>query len=482
MKKNCIVICSICVLVIAFTTCSKGTAVKARTSIDAVVKYLSNAKNGASVDDSLPLAVKIDLQNMTADASGWKQLLGAINTAGKYITLDLSGCTMPGTEFNPDPVFDSGKKFIVSLVLPNTAESIIAGTEENSTFQHFVNLTSIPIGKGLASIGDYAFMSNQLTSAIIPIKVTTIGNSVFANNQLTSVTIPNSVTSIGEEAFTNNQLTTVTIPDSVTSIGKYAFSRNQLTSITIPNSVTSIEVGVFSNNQLTNINIPDSITTIGTQAFKNNQLTYVTIPNSVTEIGGDAFTENPLAGDLEFSISNMKITITKYKGNLKDVKIPETIIGLPVISIGNRAFYNIKLTSITIPNSVVTIGERAFAGSRSTDSYTGTLSRVTIPNSVITIREEAFYANQLTNITIPNSITTMGRGVFDGNQITSVTIGANVPVNGMWETGILYEGDWFSYGNFSGHDNGFTQAYSNGGKQAGTYTRVSTNFTQWTKQ
>ena len=79
-----------------------------------------------------------------------------------------------------------------------------------------------------------------------------------------------------------------------------------------------------------------------------------------------------------------------------------------VTEIGENAFYFYckSLTSVTIPNSVTTIGERAFY-------YCDSLTSVTIPNSVTTIRDEAFrYCNSLTSITIPDSVTTIGDRAF----------------------------------------------------------------------
>jgi hypothetical protein len=149
-------------------------------------------------------------------------------------------------------------------------------------------------GNSVATIGNYAFYSNALTSVTIPGSVTTIGNYAFEANALTSVTIPNSVTSIGTGAFRVNALTTVTIGSSVTSIGLAAFESNVLTSVTIPNSVTSIGNSAFYNNALTSVTIGSSVTSIGDSVFHNNALTSVTIPNSVTTIGDYAFEANAL--------------------------------------------------------------------------------------------------------------------------------------------------------------------------------------------
>ena len=66
------------------------------------------------------------------------------------------------------------------------------------------------------------------------------------------------------------------------------------------------------------------------------------------------------------------------------------------------------MTSITIPSSVTSIGNRAFEGCSS-------LTSITIPNSVTSIGDHAFNGcSSLTSITIPNSVTSIGEGAFRG--------------------------------------------------------------------
>jgi hypothetical protein len=62
-----------------------------------------------------------------------------------------------------------------------------------------------------------------------------------------------------------------------------------------------------------------------------------------------------------YTTDNGAITITGYTGPGGAVTIPATINGLPVTGIGDYAFiYNTSLTSITIPDSVTSIGVQAF--------------------------------------------------------------------------------------------------------------------------
>ncbi|MCL2791834.1 MAG: leucine-rich repeat domain-containing protein [Spirochaetaceae bacterium] len=281
----------------------------------------------AAGSPNLPTAIDLNL-DMELSTVNWGIILDAIGGMGRNVNLNLSRCTPSRVTadvagLSMVGVFDprrggntNGMDRIVSLVLPEAATSIAAGTPNVATFSGFTNLHHINTGNNITTIGDSAFAWNQLTSVIIGNSVTTIeerafennqltsvviGNSVttielaaFANNQLTSVVIPNSVTTIGLAAFGGNHLTSVVIPNNVTFIGSGAFSHNQLASVIIPNSVTTIEEYAFAGNRLTSVIIPNSVTFIGAEAFENNQLTSIIIPNNVTTIDNDAFLGNPL--------------------------------------------------------------------------------------------------------------------------------------------------------------------------------------------
>jgi hypothetical protein len=111
------------------------------------------------------------------------------------------------------------------------------------------------------------------------------------------------------------------------------------------------------------------------------------------------------ASDFQTTVANGQVTITGYTGSVNDVRIPDRINGLPVMAIGEEAFWNTRLTSVIIGDSVMLIGNAAFANTR--------LTSVIIGDSVMLIGNAAFASTRLTSVTIPNSVTSIGAGAFD---------------------------------------------------------------------
>lgn len=151
-------------------------------------------------------------------------------------------------------------------------------------------------------------------------------------------------------------------------------------------------------------------------------------------------------GDFQYVIDNNgtfpAAVITGYRGKDLDIVTPADIGGLPVTSIGNRAFFSKDLISVNIPEGVTLIGESAFLKNRLAsviipESVTvignfafanSRLTSITLPQNVTTIGQYAFENNNLASIIIPESVTSIGAGAFNSNSLTSVTIPQNITI------------------------------------------------------
>ena len=194
----------------------------------------------------------------------------------------------------------------------------------------------------------------------------------------------------------------LTIPASVVHNG-----------ITYP--VKSIDYGAFYGCNLTDIDIPNSITSIGADAFErtpwfNNQ------PNGLVYAGRFAYKykgQMPIETSIILDAGCTGIADGAFSNcfGLVSITIPNS-----VISIGHEAFKNCRgLTSIDIPNSVVSIGEMAF-------SNCNTMTSIVLPNSLTSIGPRAFYCcRSLSSITIPSSVISIGSAAFSNcTGLTSI--------------------------------------------------------------
>ena len=289
-----------------------------------------------------------------------------------------------------------------------------------------------------------ADIPENITYNDITYSVTNINGGTFRYcGSLTSVTIPNSVLCIGDRTFDMcGNLKTVVVGNSVTSIGDYAFHESSLVSITIGNSVKSIGSHAFSDcRYLTSINIPQSIISINDDAFNGCSSLLYEVYDKALYLGNE---ENPYL--LLMKAESTNITDCEIHSNCKYIY--------------SLAFNGCtKLASITIPNSVMYIGQNAFEGCGNLDYtaydngyYIGNnknpyyvflttknkniesciindncriiygsfgecdkLSGINIPNSVICICGGVFSnCSKFSDITIPESVAYIGNGVFYG--------------------------------------------------------------------
>src|SRR6266567_4438621 len=116
----------------------------------------------------------------------------------------------------------------------------------------------------------------------------------------------------------------------------------------------------------------------------------------------------PATAQVNYAVSGSTAYVASSPGASGAIVIASTYNGYPVTSIGHDAFNGTGLTSVTIPNSVISIGSFTFNQCRS-------LTSVTIPDSVTSIGASAFeLCTGLTNVIIGNSVTNIEGFLFWG--------------------------------------------------------------------
>ena len=265
---------------------------------------------------------------------------------------------------------------VTSLMLPKNIKNIpnlngYAGTvgieEENKyTIKDGVIYTSdmATIVTGTGS------MPNEF---VCPATVTSINSEAFYNNKkitkadlsLASIKeLPShcfNTTNLNEIIFNNNK--------SLIAINHWCFANAKLKTVEIPEGVTKIQWAAFNSNlNLTSIKIPSTIQSMGnitpgctalnTIEIAENDY-YMTKNNAIyskdekTLVAVQKYTDNNIFNGVEKVES---FALCYFAGEAIEIKLPES-----VKYISNEAFHDFKrLTKITIPSSVTSIGSRAF--------------------------------------------------------------------------------------------------------------------------
>ncbi len=350
------------------------------------------------------------------------------NTGFIAVNFNPTNCTKMGYhredgDWDGSPVFLNCSSIATLNIGNNVTRIPVYAFESCSGLSGNLNLPD-----ALTSIGYGAFYgcSGFVGDLTIPDAVTSIGGSAFwgCNRFDGILTIPSSVNGIGDCAFwnctnfteihynatncSNNRegttafsgcTATLIIGDNVLNIPNYLFCSGSFTgNLVIPESVTRIGEGAFSGcYQLTgNLTIPNSVVSIGNWAFSgcSHFSGILTIGNSVSSIGYLAFAYCGFTG-IHYNATNCSdlTPIYNYLGHNPPFEgcNSELVIGENVTKIPCNIFrdqgnnHGIIIGNLTIPNSVKTIGDYAFAGN---PRLNGIMS---LPNSLVSVGEKAFY-------------------------------------------------------------------------------------------
>lgn len=317
---------------------------------------------------------------------------------GKCIVIGADGATGDIT-FENEVVIDGSLRTVTGVCGWGNYPS--EATDQKKGFSDNTNITGITFkdGSQITWIGDHAFKNCSSLKTInnVPAGLTDINEWCFESTALKSVDLSNTNVTVMKDGvfFNNTSLTSIKLPNKLENFWDNAFNGcTSLNNIDMPSTVKGIYNNVFEGCEaLSNVKFNDRYTTLGHHVFKNCPLDAVTFPTTLTSIGEYAF----------------------EKTNLKKVDLSNTHI----TSLPNGSFYNCQqLNDVKLPIALTDIGERAF--------YQSTITSITFPSSLQKIDAGAFQYTQLTNVVIPTKTGYIGDGAFSDNANLKTVV-----VNGL---------------------------------------------------
>ncbi len=390
----------------------------------------------------------------TCSVCGYKGALSSASftytynsTYGGYLVSSKSGVTYPADLVIPSTyggrpivgVSASGFKNITtihSVELPST--TVFIG---NSAFYGCSKLTTVFIPQNASVVENNAFYSCNFVTFYLQASAAPSGfiknwNRGFPIEYGVSGMIRDSEGSVYvrvSNADTRLVLcrtteTSYTVPEkvmnqTVTSIATYAFNANtSITHLYVPATIDRIyKWGCYHPSEnLAVISLSGAIDIIDINGVNANTKSYAIIVTDSserrenwnsdwTDVNSTVYygvSEVGTINSMLYCVTEDGIILARYTGREQKYVVPDTIAGKPVIEIGKECFAYRAISSLTMPNTVVKIGEMAFYNCTS-------MSSITLSTSLESIGHAAFmYCTKLGDIVLPESLKSIGRNAF----------------------------------------------------------------------
>ena len=387
-----------------------------------------------------------------------------------------------------------GASKLTSLVIPTSVEEI-----KSQAFRQNYKLASVKFCEpsNLRKLANYSFWTcSSLKEVTLPSSITNIGKAFLACDSLETINVPANakLTTIEEDAFKSNQnLKHFNFLGEcpLTTIEKNAFANlKQLTTFKMPKTVTDIQLNAFSgcsNLGTVEFDPEADIQKIGAGAFADCGLQRISIPKKVKEIAKEAFRNCTVLKKIEVTEFTTSIDpeAFKYCDQLTEIKVSKdntvyssvggyllskdkkTLILFPpgkandkftllppsIEKIGDNSFLDCrKLTNVTIPNKVKTIGKRAFGLCKNLKTITFLCDEMIPADSINTKKNEMSFD--------------------DGTQTGGENMFAHITINVRKELFNKYNTEQF-YKNFQG---GIQQSFTVGDEEYIAMSEQSVNM------
>ena len=324
-----------------------------------------------------------------------------------------------------------------------------------SAFFNCYKLKSLALPNGVEEIRKECFKSTALSEITLSDALTTIGEGAFTGCGIINISLPNGIEVIPQKAFFDcSKLQDIYIGSGCKEIAGDAFSGCTSISITISesNPYFSIQENVLFNKDKTEIIsylssniaeeyfVPNTVTKLGLNSFNNPKLKTITISSNVNDISGNPFSGCPSIERIEVSNENNSyvsvdgILFTKdmkklvfypfFKNDLTAYDIPSSVTEIETEAFTSPYTYTYnsrKLNTITFPESITVIGDKAF------NLFSELNTDINLPN-IVSIGKEAFHlCSSITNVSLGTSLKEIGDSAFcDCRKLQTVQLGENL--------------------------------------------------------
>ena len=308
----------------------------------------------------------------------------------------------------------SGCKKLISIRWSENLEQI-----NYEAFQNCISLEEITFPKTVNTIGNLAFSNCTSLSSISFTDnnkggaYVDIQSSAFSNcTALENISFSKNVRYLGDSSFSGcSSLTNVELDDAITTIERFAFCNcSSLKSITLPSKLKKLGYSFIANTQITSLTIPAGLTTCTTGGSSTYESQYGPLG------GANTLKELILEPGMEYIPDNLARVESTSGTHLTSISIPDS-----VTTIGQYAFKNnAKLTNISFPDSVTVISDNAFSGCKK-------LISIRWSENLEQINYEAFQnCISLEEITFPKTVNTIGNLAFSNcTSLSSISFTDN---------------------------------------------------------
>lgn len=328
---------------------------------------------------------------------------------------------------------------ITSLRFPSTLRVIGKGAFNCVAAEGIIQ--SVHFNEGLEVIDDQAFVGAYFKDALkLPSSVKKIGSYAFANcTAITKFTFPKSLEELGDNPFSScTGILEIDVEEgcsNYTVINNVLYDANVTKAIMCPSGNTDkvvIEDGVkeignyafYMVDKTMEYEFPSSLTKIGKYAFAHcYDLREFVIPDTVTELGEGLFDCCDNLSSITIGTGIKEIPVNAF---IDCFSLDNVIIPSNVKKISKQAFFGCSsIKSLTLNEGLEEIGNAAFSFSTTeyNDGDKPTLSSIVLPESLITLGERVFAGqNALKSLTIGKNVQTMTAATFEDLSLNTLTI------------------------------------------------------------